>query len=197
MKNFPLRPTLPLLGCGLIAAAGLLFTAACTSVLPEAQVDSVRYFSMSGATEPGAVPHAVTVRPVQLSGHLRNRTLAMRVMENEITYLEDIRWAEPLDEGITVVLSEKLGQISGNEVFAVKVHRCELTLVAGKKHVEFSATYTLTAAGGEMSVGSYRSPAREWDGRDYAWAIQTLRSEVQQLAESMAEHRARLIVEKK
>ena len=93
----------------LALAAAVLAAAGCN--LPAPQEDRVRHFTLSGQADGPAVVDAVSVRPVRLAGHLRGRAMAVRVSENEVIYLEDVRWAEPLDEAITQILRNRLRQI--------------------------------------------------------------------------------------
>ncbi len=169
-------------------AVCLLFSVTCllTSCnLPAPQTDAVRHFTLSGATAEAAAPDAVQVRPVRLSGHLRNRAMAVRVSENEVVYLEDVRWAEPLDEAITQVLRNRLRQIGGGASITVQIQRCEVVSYQDNA-VQLTATYTITPATGEPKPGAFTASARKWDGRDYGALVGLLHDAVAELAETIA-----------
>ena len=162
----------------------LLVLAGCN--LPAPQIDTVRHFTLSSASAGVAAPDAVTVRPVRLAGHLRNRAMAVRVSENEVIYLEDVRWAEPLDEAITQVLRNRLRQVGGGAVVTVQVQRCEVVNQEGNS-VQLTATYTITPATGEPRPGAFTASARKWDGKDYGALVGLLHDAVAELAETIAE----------
>ena len=153
--------------------------------LPTPQADTVRHFTLSAPAPGAAVADAALVRPVRLSGHLRNRAMAVRVSENEVVYVEDVRWAEPLDEAITQVLRQRLRQVGGGAVVTVQVQRCELVQSAGNA-VQLSATYTIAPAEGEARTGAFSASTRTWDGKDYGALVALLQDAVNELAETIA-----------
>ena len=115
------------------------------------------------------------MRPVRMAGHLRNRDMAVRVSDNEVIYLEDVRWAEPLDEAITQLLRQRLRQVAGDAVVTVQVQRCELVRPAGNS-VQVTATYTIS--GGDAAsarTGAFTASPRQWDGKDPATLVSLLR----------------------
>jgi uncharacterized lipoprotein YmbA len=169
-------------GVGCLAIGSLL--SGC-NVLPEQQADPVRHFTLSGPAGTSTVADAVTVRPVQLAGHLRNRSMAVRVSENEVIYLDDVRWAEPLDEAITQVLRNRLRTVGGGASVAVQVQRCELVRSEGNT-VQLAATYTVTSPGGPAHSGSFVAGPRTWDGRDHGALVGLLREAVTELAEAIS-----------
>jgi uncharacterized lipoprotein YmbA len=132
------------------------------------------------------VPDAVVVRPARLAGHLRNRAMAVRVSENEVIYLEDVRWAEPLDEAITQVLRNRLRQVGGSAVVTVQVQRCELVRNENNS-VQLTATFAVTPAGGEPRPGAFVASPRTWDGQDYGSLVGLLHGAVAELAETIAQ----------
>lgn len=176
-----MNPRLPVL-C--LLSSVLCFVPGC-SVLPEPQADTQRYFTLSGAEAEAPVADALMVRPVRLAGHLRNRSMAVRVSENEVTYLDDIRWAEPLDEAITTVLRQRLRAVGGDGSVVVTIQRCELVRSDGDR-VQLSATYTLTAAGGEPVSGAFTATPRAWAGGDHGALVGLLRAAVDELADAIA-----------
>jgi len=166
-----------------LAALGLLLTAC--NVLPDPQSDPVRYFTLSGPPPGAPVPDAVIVRPIRLAGHLRNRNMAVRVSENEVTYLEDVRWAEPLDEAITQTLRNRLRQVGGGASITVQIQRCELVRDAGNS-VQLAATYVITPPGGDPKPGAFTATPRAWSGGDHGALVGMLRESVEELADAIA-----------
>ncbi|MFZ5496494.1 MAG: PqiC family protein [Verrucomicrobiota bacterium] len=172
------------LALGLQLAAFSLFLSGC-SVLPEPQADTVRYFTLSGAPAGAPAADAVVVRPVRLAGHLRNRNMAVRVGENEVAYLDGVRWAEPLDEAITQVLRNRLRQVGGGASVVVQIQRCELDRVAGNQ-VRLEATYTITPPAGEPRPGVFTAKPRPWGGGDHGSLVGLLGEAVAELAGAIA-----------
>jgi len=182
MKPAQSRPRL--LALRLPLSAFVLSLAACN--LPPPQEDPVRYFTLSGPATGAAAADAVAVRPVRLAGHLRNRDMAVRVSENEVIYLEDVRWAEPLDEAITQLLRQRVRQVPGDAVVTVQIQRCELMRSAGNA-VRVDASYAISGATGEARTGTFTSSARTWDGKDPATLVSLLRDGVNELGEAIAQ----------
>jgi uncharacterized lipoprotein YmbA len=177
------RWTRGLVGALLLAPCSLILISC--NVLPEQQADPVRHFTLSGPAGAAAVADAARVRPVQLAGHLRSRSVALRVTENEVVYLDDARWAEPLDEALTQVLRNRLASVGGGAVVTVQVQRCEPVRADGNT-VQLAATYTVTPAAGPARNGSFTATPRPWDGRDHAALVGLLRAAALELAEAVA-----------
>lgn len=180
MKRLISGVPLILLPCSLLLVSGC-------SILPEPQADPVRYFTLSGAAVAGAVADATTVRPVRMAGHLRNRAMAVRISDNEVVYLDEVRWAEPLDEAITQILRNRLRQIGGGTSVMVNLQRCELVQSAGNQ-VELAATYTITppAGSGEVRTGAFTANPLAWSGGDYGTLVGMIRQEAEALADAIA-----------
>ena len=167
-------------------AAALLLTSC--NVLPQPQADTVRHFTLSGPAGALPVANGTVVRPVQLAGHLRNRSMAVRVAENEVIYLEDVRWAEPLDDAITLLLRSRLGAVEGGATVTVQLQRCELVRPAGNE-VQLSATYSILSADGDKGGtrrAAFAATPRKWDGKDYGALVGQLREAVGELADVIA-----------
>ena len=170
--------------CSLSSVLCLL--AACN--LPQPQADTVRYFTLSGPAATAPVAGATQVRPVQLAGHLHGRSMAVRVAEHEVIYLEDVRWAEPLDEAVTQLLRARLGSVGGGATVTVTVARCELVRAEGNS-VQLAATFTITRAGADPAAverGAFSATPRPWDGKDYSGVVVLLHEAVTELGDALA-----------
>jgi uncharacterized lipoprotein YmbA len=176
------RLGIPALGASLLAVS--LLQTAC-SVLPEPQADTVRHFTLSGPLGGTPAADAPTVRPVRLAGHLRNRSMAVRVSENEVVYRADVRWAEPLDEAITQVLRSRLQSLGGGAVVTVQVQRCELVGSADNQ-VQLAATYAITPHGGDSRPGSFTATPRPWSGKDAGELVGLIQAAVNEFADALA-----------
>ena len=180
MKNFS---TLSV-SCSLSSVLCLL--AACN--LPQPQADTVRNFTLSSPAAMAPVAGATQVRPVQLAGHLHGRSMAVRVAEHEVIYLEDVRWAEPLDEAVTQLLRARLGAVGGGATVTVAVARCELVRAEGNS-VQLAATYAITRAGADPAAverGTFTATPRPWDGKDYSGVVGLLHEAVAELGDALA-----------
>jgi uncharacterized lipoprotein YmbA len=155
--------------------------------LPAPQVDAVRNFTLSGPAVLAPVPGAVQVRLVQLAGHLHGRPMAVRVAEHEVIYLDEIRWAEPLDEAITQQLRIRLAAVPGGATVSVQVQRCELVRFEGNT-VQLAATYAIQPAdGGAVRRGVFTAATRKWDGKDYGALVGLLHDAVGELGDALAD----------
>ena len=171
----------------LLIVATVLGLAGC-NVLPEPQGDTVRYFTLSNpASVTVPAVDGTIVRPVQLAGHLRNRAMAVRVAENEVVYLDDVRWAESLGDAITNQLRARLGTVGGNNIVTVQIQRCELARFEGNG-VQLTATYAILSAGegGSPKRGVFTSGPRTWDGKNYGLLVGQLRDAVGELSDAIA-----------
>lgn len=171
-----------------ILSAGLGLLSSCN--LPAPQEDTTRYFTLSGPATGPAAPDGAAVRPVRLAGHLRNREMAVRVSDHEVVYLDEVRWAEPLDDAITQILRQRLRQVAGDVVISVQVQRCELVRNADNA-VQVAATYSIVPVGGDARTGVFSSTPRKWDGKDYGALVGLLREGVEELAETVAQAAAK------
>jgi len=124
------------------------------------------------------------VRPVQLAGHLRGRTMAVRITAHEVIYNEDVRWAEPLDDAITQLLRTRVGSAGAGHTITVWLSRCELVRTEDNS-VQLAATYTLTAADGTARRGAFTANPRPWDGKDYGTLVGLIRDAVNELGDAL------------
>jgi uncharacterized lipoprotein YmbA len=186
MKNSSSLSLRPVVGSLLLVPCSLLLFA-CN--LPQPQADTVRNFTLSAPVAATPVHGAAQVRPVQLAGHLRGRQMAVRVAANEVVYLEDVRWAEPLDEAITQLLRARLGSVGGEATVTVQIQRCELVRSEGNR-VQLAATWTIQSPAGDGAAavqrGSFTAGPRTWDGKDYGALVGQIRDAVTELGDTLA-----------
>jgi len=179
MKNFSRLSALGLL------SSVLWLLAACN--LPAPQADTARHFTLSGPA--AAAADGAIMRPVQLAGHLRGRAMAVRIAAHEVVYLEDVRWAEALDDAITQLLRARVGSAGAGSVITVQIQRCELVRAEGNS-VQLAATWTITSPGGDAAVGlrrgSFTASPRTWDGKDYGGLVGQIRDAVNELGDALA-----------
>lgn len=156
--------------------------------LPEPQADPVRHFTLGGEVGASPVANATQVRPVRLAGHLHGRSMAVRVAANEVSYLEEFRWAEPLDEALTEILRARLGTVPGGATVSVDVVRFELVRPEGNS-VQLQADYSILPAGArrvDAIRGVFKSSPRTWEGKDPAGLVALMRAAAGELADALA-----------
>ena len=190
MKNrlsAPLARAQPVAGSWLLALCSLLLLSAC-NLLPEPQADTIRHFTLGGEAGPPPVANGTQVRPVQVAGHLHGRAMAVRVAENEVAYLDDLRWAEPLDAALTQILRARLGAVAGGATVTVDVQRFELVRFEGNQ-VQLAATYSLQPSGAGRAAaqrGVFNATPRAWDGKDPGALVGLLRAAAGELGDAIA-----------
>jgi len=163
----------------------LVALAGCNLPIDPAKADAVRYFSL-GTSGPAAAAGGVRVLPVVLAGHLQPRELAVRIGDNEVTYLDEARWAEAPAEGFTSLLRARLAGVAAEGVLRIEISRCE-PLQADQHTVDFRASYTFSpAAGGPAVSGTFAATPRAWDGRDPAALVGLYRSAVEEFSATLA-----------
>ncbi len=172
-----------------LSAFSLFFAGCGLPAIEPAQVDEVRLFTLSAPPVEVSSGERVRVKPVELAGHLRRRELAVRVAENEVAYLENARWAEPLDTAITNLLEARLVAIGRGGSIEVKVLRCE-PLRFKDNTVLFAGTYTITwdSDPTRSNAGMFASRPRVWDGRDRAALVGLLREAVNEMGDDLAKN---------
>ena len=176
-----LRSCLSALTC----ASALLLGSGC-QILPEAQPDPTRYFVLT-APIPGPDQSdgvSIGLRGLELPGYLRStRTMVVARGPNEISYRDYDRWAEPLDVGLTRVVSAGLVEADNvGRVFAypfppdqprdfdllLRVLQCEgFESAEGDRGIRFALSYEILrpGAGGEvLRRGLYSASPRSWNG---------------------------------
>ena len=92
---------------GLLGLLGL--TAGC-SVLPEVQPDLTRYYVLTPVAPAAEAapaperPRRISLRVTDMPAFLRGQLMKVRVAENEVRFVDEARWAEPLESGLARVM---------------------------------------------------------------------------------------------
>jgi len=209
MKNSP--TSLSLRNALLCATLAALSLGGC-KIIPDATVDSTRYFVLNGPTSTilaGARPtgsHQIGLRPVELPGYLRNqKDIVVRTGANELRFQDVALWAEPLETGINRVLKERLlsiDTIGGVTSYpfsvdiprdydvVVRVLNCEGLKTSDTTAVaRFAATYDIIASGASSQVvvrRTFTAPDQAWDGTNYATLARLLSEATAKLSEDIA-----------
>lgn len=195
----------------LLAVLAVLSLGGC-KIIPEATVDSTRYYVLNGpvTTDPTVARptgiHQIGLRPVELPGYLRNhKDMVVRTGANELRFQEFALWAEPLEAGVNRVLKERLlstENIGGVTTYpfsidikrdydvVVRILNCE-GLVQGDAGAvaRFTAAYDIvaTGAGGQVVVRrTFTAPDQGWDGSDFAMLARLLSEDVAKLSADIA-----------
>lgn len=169
-------------GHALVAGAALALLAAC-NLIPPTQPDMTRFYVLTADAKtdgaPAAKPVRIALRPVDAPEFLRGQVMEVRVGENELRFVDDARWAEPLDAGITHVLRENLSRNPGLVLTArgdahdfdvlVQIRQCEGVVAAHAARL--AAHIEVYSADMDPKVVAQEEISTEvpgWDGKDYA-----------------------------
>lgn len=195
-----LRPAMAaLLGVGLFAVVG------CS--LPEAQPDLTRFYVLSSpvpktdaaASAASASPAPrIVLRPIVVPEFLRGKIMLVRLGENEVRFIDQARWAEPLEAGLTRVVRESLMRGSGVDVLgrggdehdfdvAILLRRYEGALPAGAARL--SAHIEIFSIGLEPKLVAQEDFTTEipgWEGKDYGDLAKKLSEAADALARRIA-----------
>jgi uncharacterized lipoprotein YmbA len=182
------------------AVLAVLSLAACS--LPQAQPDLTRYFLLNEVTHEAAVaevvgePPRIVLRPVIVPEYLRGRIMQVRVGDNELRFIDEARWAEPLEAGLTRVLREDLAQRpsrvrvvarGGDEHefdVAVNLRRCEGVLPAGLARLAARIEIFSMGVNPELvAQEDFTLDVPGWDGSDYG----ELAKKLSQAADALTE----------
>ncbi|MBK9990453.1 MAG: membrane integrity-associated transporter subunit PqiC [Verrucomicrobia bacterium] len=209
MKNSFISPAFL---TGLLCAGLAVFSFGGCKIIPEAAVDSTRYFVLNGpvttdlAVSHPTGTHQIGLRPVELPGYLRNhKDMVVRTGANELRFQEFALWAEPLDAGVNRVLKERLlstETIGGVTTYpfsidikrdydvVVRILNCEGLMQRERGGVaRFAAAYDIiaTGAGGQVVVRrTFTAPDQAWDGENYAALARLLSEAVAKLSADIA-----------
>ena len=204
MKMNPKGPQTRLILLGLLAVLSLPAGGCRLLPIQPAQVDPIRYYTLSSA-EPAGPPPAESSAPrlmilrVEVPAYLQNKPLVTRLGPNEVKVIDDARWAEPLDLGIARALNVRLAALTGvpgmesremahDYDVVVRVRHCEGEVEDGKGMVRFAASIDLIRPGAGREVAAHREFAATeaaWDGHDYAELARLLSHAVADLGDAV------------
>jgi uncharacterized lipoprotein YmbA len=185
-----------------MAVAGLVVLALAACSLPQAQPDLTRYFLLNEVTHEASVaevvgePPRIVLRAVIVPEYLRGKIMQVRVADNEVRYIDEARWAEPLEAGLTRVLREDLAQRpsrvrvvarGGDEHeydVAVNLRRCEGVLPAGLARLAARIEIFSEGVNPELvAQEDFTIDVPNWDGKDYGLLAKKLSEAADALAE--------------
>ena len=141
-------------------------------------------------------PPRIVLRPVIVPEYLRGKIMQVRVADNELRFIDQARWAEPLEAGMTRVLREDLAQRparvrvvarGGDEHdfdVAVNLRRCEGVLPAGAARL--AARIEIFATGTDpklVAQEDFSFDVAGWDGTDYGQLAKKLSEAADALTE--------------
>ena len=200
MKIKPSSPALRRSLSSSLTAIMLVALAACG--LPQAQPDLTRYYLLNEVTHKADVaevvgePPRIVLRPVLVPEYLRGRIMQVRVGDNELRFIDQARWAEPLEAGLTRVLREDLSQRparvrvaprGGDEHdfdVAVNLRRCEGLMPAGVARL--AARIEIFSGGPDQKLVAqedFSFDVSGWDGEDYGQLAKKLSEAADALTE--------------
>lgn len=186
-------------------AAAFALLAACS--LPEAQPDLTRFFVLTAAAPKAEATTAaadaaprIVLRPVVVPEFLRGRIMGVRMAENEVRFIDQARWAEPLEAGLNRVLRENLSQQpavvrvvdrgGAEHDFDVQVQlrRCEGALPAGVARLAARIeVFTADLDPRLVAQGEFATDVAGWDGKDYGQLARKLSEAAAGLSQRIVE----------
>jgi uncharacterized lipoprotein YmbA len=192
-RLFFLFPLLMLTGCNLVAPA---------------QPDSARFFVLTSPKPPadgqaGAGKLRLGLRSIKVADYLRQPMMTVRSHSNEVDFVNNARWAEPLEAGIARILFASLSAAPavGSVIAApfpfeserdydigVNVLQCEGGTSGGRTAARFEASVVITTGGPNPKVVAHRvfvAPAAEWDGSNYGRLAGLLSADVAALGQEI------------
>ena len=160
----------------IVVAVLALVVSGCTFLGPVK--DASRYYTlapraMSPARQTGPL---VALMPVELPAYLDRNEVAVRVSDTELRYVPTERWAEPLEQNVTRVLTQNLGAALGSDRIVSPATSIGLVPVP-----DFWV---------EVIVVRFESTT---DGRAHLtarWAVRDAARKVQRIRQSQHEHQA-------
>jgi uncharacterized lipoprotein YmbA len=194
-----------------VSVLGLALLGGC-NVIPPVQPDTTRYYVLSGPSVivapavPGTGTLRIGVRPVEIAPYLRRGSIVVRTGENEVSFANDARWAEPLEQEIGNSLRQRLlatpavarvftppFPFESNRDFDVSVQilRCEgVREKNGKAAARLAAAIEISTAGENPQIVTRRhfeSADEAWDGKDFARLAASLSELVNALSQGVVE----------
>lgn len=187
----------------IISILGTATVAICLSAcsLPQAQPDLTRFYILTSSAKENASsagePTKVFLRSVNVPEFLRGRMFVVRAGENQVSFIDEARWAEPLEAGLHRVIAEDLVR-QGLRVVprASEEHAFEITIwvkscegLAGKGAARLAARIEVAKAGLEPTIVAHDDFVAEvpgWDGKDYGQLAAKLSEAAGELGEKAA-----------
>jgi uncharacterized lipoprotein YmbA len=182
-----------------------LLLAGC-SVLPETQPDHTRFYVLTSpaakgdaATVAGAEqPARVVLKSVVVPEFLRGKIMPVRVADNELRFVDEARWAEPLEPALTRVVREGLASRAAVRVVAhggdehdfdvaIRLRDCEGVLPTGAArlaaHIEI---FSVELDPKLVAQDDFTTDVTGWDGKDYGALAKKLSEAADELAGRIA-----------
>jgi uncharacterized lipoprotein YmbA len=172
--------------------------------LPQAQPDLTRFYILTASAKenatPAGEPTKIFLRAVNVPEFLRGRMFVVRSGENQVSFIDEARWAEPLEAGLHRVIAEDLVR-QGLRVVprAGEGHAFEITVwvkscegIAGKGAARLAARIEVTKTGTEPAVVTHDEFVAEvagWNGKDYG----QLAAKLSEAAGELGERAAKLL----
>jgi uncharacterized lipoprotein YmbA len=145
------------------------------------------------------------LKPVEVAPYLKKGSLVVRTGENEVSFPDEARWAEPLDQEITRTLrlrllaAPRVGRVfvapyapddARDFDVSVQVLRCEGARAGGARTVTRFAALVEIASAGEnprlVARKTFVAPEVAWDGKDFARLAGLLSDAVGALGQEIA-----------
>lgn len=175
--------------------------AASSCSLPQAQPDLTRFYILTASAKTAAPvsgePAKIFLRSINVPEFLRGRIFVVRTGNNQVSFIDQARWAEPLEAGLHRVIAEDLAQNGlrvvprGSEEhtfeIAVWIKSCEG--IAGKGAARLAARIEIFKMGTEPTVVAqdhFVTEVAGWDGKDYSQLAEKLSEAVSEMSERTA-----------
>jgi uncharacterized lipoprotein YmbA len=183
-------------------ASAVIWLNSCS--LPQAQPDLTRFYILTaGAKEnatPASEPTKVFLRAVNVPEFLRGRMFVVKTGENQVSFIDEARWAEPLEAGLHRVIAENLvrqglrcvPRASEEHAFEITVWVKSCEGLAGKGAARLAARIEVTKTGAEPTIVAHDDFVAEvagWDGKDYG----QLAAKLSEAAGELGERAAKLL----
>ncbi len=177
----------------------LLLLGGCSLPIEPAKPDTTRYYVLGGSpAEHGATSGTVIgLKRVEAAAYLRGRQLAVRAGDNELKFLDDARWAEPLEAAAARVLRERLAlrvtvlpypfpaEVKRSYDLSFHFLQCEGATAAGGQ-VLVTAAVEITGVGPDTPPTAHHVISAQpvpWDGKDYAKLARLLGEAIGEIAD--------------
>jgi hypothetical protein len=186
----------------------LLLLSGCNIVAP-AQPDSARFFVLAAPKPPsdgtaGAGKLHLGLKSVKVADYLKQPMITVRSHANEVDFVDNARWAEPLEAGIGRILLASLSTapavasvISAPFPFdserdydvSVSILQCEGSTGGSRPAAHFEASVVISTAGPDPKVVVHHlfvAPPGDWDGSNYGRLAGLLSDDVAALGKDIA-----------